>query len=300
MRIEKLWLPTVLSLLGISLLFPCGAQEVRASSAGKHCLWKIEGQSSTVYLLGSVHFLKKQNYPLPASIEAAFTNAQIAVFELDSDKMHDPAMQMKMLAKSRLPADESLKDQLSPETYLAFSNHVAKVGLSMEMLESLKPFAAVTILEMTELQNLGFEPEYGLDEYFSARARKEGKEVRALETVDFQIDLLTGFNKADGEAYLQAELKDIDNVQRDFTQMLEAWRDGDSTKLGKFLNDAMHESPLLFKRWVTDRNTNWIPKIEELTRGTKNAIVIVGAGHLIGTNGVVELLKKKGLKVSQE
>ncbi len=283
-----------------SAAWQIAAQEQRTAKAALHSLWRIEGQPSTIYLLGSVHLLKKENYPLPAAIESAFSNSQVAVFELDQDKMHEPAAQLKMMSKSRLPEGETLREHLSPETYSAFSDHVAKAGLPMSMFESLRPFMAVTILEMTELEKLGFDPEYGLDERLSARARKEGKEVVGLETVDFQIDLFTSFLKEDGEALMKAELKDIANIKRDFADIVDAWYSGNTAKLEKLLHEAMHDSPKLFKRMVTDRNQNWVPTIEAFARGNKNAIVIVGTGHLVGKEGVVELLKKRGLRVTQQ
>jgi uncharacterized protein YbaP (TraB family) len=82
--------------------------------------------------------------------------------------------------------------------------------------------------------------------------------------------------------------------------MVAAWRTGDSTAMAKLLNQATQESPVIYKRLVSDRNQSWVPRIEELLRGNKKAIVIVGAGHLVGSDGVVELLlKKKNLKVTQ-
>ena len=89
-------------------------------------------------------------------------------------------------------------------------------------------------------------------------------------------------------------------MSRKIGELIKAWREGDADKLQKLMNDAMADSPAIYKRLLTDRNHNWIPKIEELARGEKKAIIIVGAGHLVGKEGVVELLKKDGLKVTQE
>jgi uncharacterized protein YbaP (TraB family) len=289
-----------LALLGLWLVLPLNAQERQPADAVKHSLWKVEGPHSTIYLLGSVHLLKKENYPLAASMEAAFSNAQIAVFELDQDKMHEPGAHLRMMSKARLPTGETLQEHLSPETYAAFAKHARKAGLSPEIFETFKPFMAVTVLEMAELEKLGFEPRYGLDEYFFGRVHKEGKEVLPLETVDFQIDLFTGFLKEESESIVKAELKEIDNVTQGFADIVKAWETGDAEKLEKLLNEAMQESPVMFKRLVTDRNKTWVPKLEELARGATNAIVIVGAGHLVGKDGIVELLKKKGLKVTQQ
>jgi len=99
---------------------------------------------------------------------------------------------------------------------------------------------------------------------------------------------------------MRSTLKDIDKMESEFGELLKAWHTGDSEKLEKMLNEAMEEAPVIYKRLLTDRNRRWLTKIEELAHGKDNAIVIVGAGHLVGINGVVELLKKKGYKVAQQ
>ena len=111
---------------------------------------------------------------------------------------------------------------------------------------------------------------------------------------------MTDFSKEEGELLMKTTVKDIDMLESEFGDLLKAWQSGDSEKLEKLLNEAMEEAPVIYKRLVTERNRRWLSKIEELTRGKENAIIIVGAGHLVGTNGVVELLKKKGYKVAQE
>jgi uncharacterized protein YbaP (TraB family) len=282
------------------LTSPANAQSQPASKSSHHSLWKIQGAKSTVYLLGSVHLLKQEDYPLPAVMEAAFTNSQIAVFEADVGQMSEPETQAKMMSKAQLPDGETLRQHLTPETYAAFSERVGKAGLPPAMFDTFKPLLAVSLLEMTELQKMGCDPRYGLDEHFFAEAKKSGKQIIPLETVDFQIDLFTGFSKEDSESIMKAELKDIDNTQKDFADIIQSWREGDTAKLEKLLHSAMIESPVVFKKMLTDRNKKWAPRIEELARGSINAIVIVGAGHLVGKDGVVELLKKKGLKITQE
>jgi len=139
-----------------------------------------------------------------------------------------------------------------------------------------------------------------LDKHFFDLASQESKKIVPLETVDFQIDLVTGFTKQEGELLMKTTLKDIATMEKDLDDILKAWETGDAEKLNKYLNEAMQEAPVIYKRMVTDRSRNWLPKVEELAQGKENAIVIVGAGHLVGTEGVVELLRKKGFKITQQ
>jgi len=117
---------------------------------------------------------------------------------------------------------------------------------------------------------------------------------------NFQLSLLTDFSREDGELLMKSTLKEIDTMEKDLGEMLDAWKNGDAGKLEKLLNQAKEDAPAIYKRLVTDRNRRWLPRLEELARSKENAIVIVGAGHLVGTNGVVELMKGKGFRVVQE
>lgn len=290
-----------LGLVLLSLLVaaqPVVAQKTDAKAAHLP-LWKIEGKTNSVYLLGSVHILHETNYPLAAPIEAAFKGAQVVAFETDVGAMSDVSTQMKLLGKAQLPGDETLKDQLSGETYAALIKQAEKCGLPEVMLAKFKPMmAAVTVLSV-DLMAMGLNPEHGVDQHFYKRAVADGKKIMPLETVDFQIDLLTSLTKQEGELVVKSMLKDMANTRKAFDDIINAWKTGDAGALDKLLNEASAEFPAVMKRLLTDRNENWMPKIQEMINSGKNGIVIVGAGHLVGDKGVVELLKKKGLKVTQ-
>jgi len=300
MKIRRTSFWSLVFLLAFSLAPTVIGQEKQGGATTRHSLWRIKGQSNDVYLLGSVHVLKKEDYPLPAVIESAFSNAAIVAFETDIDALENPAIALKLMTKSKLPEGETLKQQLTPEVYGQFTKHLESAGLPAEMFDQLSaPMAAIT-LTMLEFQKMGLDPEYGLDKHFFALAQKEDKKIVPLETVDFQIGLMTEFTKEEGNLLMKTTLKDIDTMKADVGELLKAWRIGDAAKQEKLLNEAMEEAPVIYKRLVTNRNHNWVPKIEELSRSRTNAIVIVGAGHLVGKEGVVELLKQKGLKVTQE
>ncbi len=252
-----------------------------------------------VYLLGSIHLLKSTDYPLPPVIESAFTNSQVAAFETDIGELEGPLIQLKLLSKASLPEGETLKQHLSASVYASFSNHVAELGMPMLIFDRLKPSLAAATVELFELEKLGVDPEYGVDQYFFNRARKRGDRIIPLETVDFQVNLATDFSKEEGELLMKSSLEEIDETKKLYGEMVAAWKTGDAASLEKLLNSAMRDAPAVYKRLVTDRNKRWTPKIEALLRGNQNAIVIVGAGHLVGSEGVVELLRKKGWRIIQ-
>lgn len=292
-RLFKVILPALAAAaLQIALPWELCAQDAPA----RHCLWKVENGTNTLYLLGSFHLLKAGDYPLAAPLESAFSNAQVVAFETDIEEMEQAQTQMKMMTRSTLPPDETLKDELSAETYTALTNHLSDVGLPLMLLEHLKPSMAAALVEVSEMQKLGMEADRGVDKHFYHQAKEAGKTIVPLETVDFQIGLMTDFSKEEGEMLVKSTLSEIDDTKKEFTEMVTAWKTGDAPKLEKLLNDAMRESPAIYRRLLTDRNERWIPKLQEFLNSGKTAVVIVGAGHLVGDQGVAELLREKGMQ----
>jgi uncharacterized protein YbaP (TraB family) len=114
--------------------------------------------------------------------------------------------------------------------------------------------------------------------------------------VDFQIALVTDFTKEEADLLVKSTVQGIETIRTSLSDLLQAWRTGDTAKLEKLLNESMDEAPMIEKRMLTDRNRKWVPKIRELLQGNKTAVVIVGAGHLVGHESVVELLRKEGPK----
>ena len=283
-------------LLALFILRPLSAQVTN----DHHLLWKVQGRSNVVYLMGSIHLMKAEDYPLPPPLEAAYSNAQITVFETDIAKMSDIGGQLAMVAKMQLPDGDSLQQHLTPKTYAAFTQHAKDSGLPLELFENMKPALAATMLDVMEMTKLGADPEKGLDKYFDGKAHQDGKEIIGLETADFQMDLLTSLTRDEEEMLMKESLEDMDKSKDQFGDIMKSWRTGDSVALEKLLNDAVREQPALYKRLVTDRNNSWIPRIEAWLNGDKNVLVIVGSAHLVGDDGVVELVGKKGFKVTQQ
>jgi len=291
----------ITALVWLLATFPVLAAEqtAKTEATNRHSLWKIEDKGNTVYLLGSVHFLRESNYPLAGVIESAFDKSKVVAFETDMKKLESLDTQQQIMGKAMLPADQTLKDQVSAETFLSLSNHLEEAGMPSMIFNRFKPGLVALTLAVLELQKLGFDPQYGIDKHFQQRAETSGKRLVALETVEFQIDLVTSFQKEEAEDLLKTTIKDLKRSRSVFGDLTKAWEKGDSETLESLLNESMREVPALYKRMVTDRNKAWVPKIEEMIAGKESAIVIVGAGHLAGKGSVVDLLRARGYKVDQ-
>jgi uncharacterized protein len=276
------------------------APTAQTSAAEKHSLWRVQGERCTVHLLGSVHLLRKSDYPLAREINTAYSNAAIVAFETDIAALDHPATAMKLMERGQLPGDQSLDEVVTPATYKAWTNYVRGAGLDPSTFDRFTPAMAGITAALIQIQKLGLDPSMGVDKHFFKLAQESGRKIVPLETVEFQVRLVSDFSKEEGELLLKTYVEQAKNLGRDLDDILRAWKTGDDKALATLLNDAMQESPAIYKRLLTDRNRNWLPQVEQLLRGRSNAIVIVGAGHLVGKDGVVDLLRTKGYKITQE
>lgn len=299
MRTKTAGLLTVVAIALVCCEPPVVAQQA-TKPATKHCLWKVEGRTNTAYLFGSIHFLTKDFYPLPAPIEEAYKQSQIVVFETDFETMEAPEAQLKMVQAGQYPPGQTLKQQVSKETYAELDSFLTKsVGIG-SAFDQFKPWMVAVALLGLELKKLGFDPEHGVDKHFFTRAKKDRKSVVALETVDFQLGLFTGLTKEENEAMLKETLQEIGGFKQMLSEITTAWKTGDAQKLDALILDAMRDYPQVHKKLLLDRNRQWADKIEKLLADGKNIFVVVGAAHLVGKDSMVDLLSGKKLKVQQQ
>jgi uncharacterized protein YbaP (TraB family) len=284
------------------LLLGALALPAESVSAERHCLWKVESEGHTLYLLGSIHFLTEDAYPLDQAIEEIFQRVDGLVFETDLDTLEAAATQMKLMKKGMYGEGESLRENVSAETYQALQERVESYGQSMILYDRFRPWFLTAMLSALELQKQGFQPEHGIDVHFHARAKEAGKEIVGLEGVEFQIDLFAGIPEERQEALLQYTLHELDLTADYLDIIVDSWREGDVVTLDTtFVRMMVGEEAWadLSDRLVFDRNRDWVPKIEDLMRSGKEYLVVVGTLHLVGEGSVVDLIRRKGYAVEQ-
>ena len=169
----------------------------------------------------------------------------------------------------------------------------------MEQFVRFRPWFLAVTLTTLELQRLGFNPLYGIDMHYYGKARADGKKIGFLESVEFQLDLLGKMNTPDQNAFLNQTLKDLEVAAQMASDMMTYWQTGDSENLYKLLFKSFEGYPQIQDRLLVQRNKDWAIKIAQMLKGSNQVLVIVGAGHLIGPNSVVELLKQGGYSVKQ-
>lgn len=273
----------------------------REASAGpeKSFLWKIRSGPVTLYLLGSIHCLKKEHYPLNPRIEEAFEEADTLIVEANINDRG--RMDLESLAEQALyPGKDSLQAHVSRETYERVREKAANLGIPPEIMEKQRPwFLGLTILSM-ELLKMGFEPRYGVDSYFLAKANQ--KKVLELESFDYQLKLLSGFSDAEQEASLLSTLRDLRTTEQEFDRLVRLWKSGDTAGMEAVLMKRPKEDKRLeaaYEKLLYERNRTMASHVEFYLKTNGTYFVVVGAGHMIGEKGIVELLRKKGYRVEQ-
>ena len=265
-----------------------------------NCLWKVSSENGGVlYIQGSVHVLKAENHPLAPAIEAAYAESSELVLEVDMAEMTSPETQQLLLGKGMLQQPDTLKSVLDPETYLKLEAAAAEAGLPMLAIQQFKPWLASITLVMVKMQKMGLHPQYGLDTHFFTKAKSDGKPVIGLETVDFQINLFDNLANQNPNDFINRSLSDLDLMEKEIGQILDAWKTGDIASLEKLLLKSFAEYPELYGKFITARNIAWAEKLTKMLQEKKTVMVVVGAGHLPGEKGLINLLEQKGFAIEQ-
>ncbi len=276
------------------------AQQSKQTATPKHCLWLVETPlNKAIFLLGSLHVLKSDAYPLAKAINEAYNQSQKVVFETDLEAMMNPAVLAKMMAMGLYPEGQTLFQNISDEMGSSLKKKMVDLGMPMEHFGRFRPWFMAVTLTALELKRLGFSPEYGIDLHFYGKASSDEKETGFLEPVEFQLELSGNMNAHDQKASFFQSPEQHDVAAQMADDMLKNWKKGDADSLYSILFKSFEEFPQIENRLLLRRNIDWVKKIEALMAEDKNIFIIVGAGHLIGPGSVVALLKEKGYKVKQ-
>lgn len=286
------------SRLGLLLLGLLLCVTVRAEGA-LHSLWELHGKHNTVYLLGSIHVLRPNDYPLAPIVLDAYTHAGSLIMEVNLEEIDSDQVQAEMLASATLSDGKTLPDVLGKERYARAAALAHEIGVDLSRFDQFAPWFAAEAISELQLTQLGFQPENGVEMYFMDRARSDGKSMDGLETVHDQISVFQNMSMDAQAEYLVSSLEQAHDLPKEVDSMVRAWQRGDTRWFENELQSDLGHDSNLYQSVLLARNRKWVPKIEALLNGDKNYLVIVGTGHLAGPGSVVDLLKKDGIVATQ-
>jgi hypothetical protein len=243
--------------------------------------------------------LTARDYPLPDAFDTAYQQSGRLIFETDLAKMESPQFQQYMLAELSYSDGRNLQQVLSTDTYRSVSEFFTARGVPMTSVENFKPGMVATMMAMVELQRLGLVG-VGVDSYFNQRADREQKAKGKLETVEQQISFIAGMGAGREDEMLAYNLADLKSLPSLWQSMNQAWRSGDLRALEEIAATPLRDDfPEIYQALLVNRNNAWMPQIEAMSKTAEVEFVLVGALHLVGSDGLLAMLSSRGYKITQ-
>jgi uncharacterized protein YbaP (TraB family) len=260
--------------------------------------WQVGGRDGQIWLLGSVHYLREQDYPLPPIVDELYGLADTLVMELDLDDLDPAAIQGSFATAGVLPPNTTLRSILDPETYSRTEALAADLGMPMTLLERLEPWlVSLTLTDLT-MARLGFQANHGLEQYLMRNAVADRKEILGLESIEDQIGIFDALSLEDQAILLSQSVEDLATPEEFMFGILDAWRAGSLDELAEEFSDDFADSPELERALVATRNARWVARIDEMLDDGRRYLIVVGALHLVGDDSVVAMLQARGVEVS--
>jgi len=301
MRTSRAPLPAAGRRLSRALVAVLSALAVCTSSSAQSnsFLWKVESGGRVMYLAGSVHALTADVYPLNPAFERAFQASDMLVEELDLAQADLLALGPVLLAKGMYQDGRTFDKVVSSET-MALVTKKLQGPIGPEMIRPMKPWLVMLMVAAMQAQEAGLDAGLGLDKYFFDKATSDRKPIVGLETAESQIDRFDKMPEALQEQLLRSTLEDLDAQSQKLIAIIRSWQRGDAASLEDTLLSGFKKYPAAYTSLIVERNNNWMPQLERCMARATPCLVVVGAAHLIGPDGLLALLQRKGYRLEQQ
>lgn len=276
------------------------AKVAPARATPKPLLWKVSDKDNALYLLGSFHLLKADDYPLSGDVDDAFADAEGVVFEVPPAELTDPSLALKMQQSAAYNDGRTLSQILPADVHARMGQVLGADRVAQ--LDAIEPWFISLSLLIGVSQQMGFKAEQGLDMHIARLAEAAKKPVSGLETADQQLAVLDATPMEEQVAGLRDFLDKPDEFPKLLNDTHEAWRNADVQRLGALVIDEVRkETPATYRIINVERNDAWMPKLQQMLDGQAegDTLVVVGAMHLLGEDGIVEKLRGKGYQVER-
>jgi uncharacterized protein len=260
--------------------------------------WRASSANNAVYLLGSVHLGSKSMYPLAKEIEEAFDRSTVLAVEIDLNRVDTWKTEDAILKLGLYRDGDTLWKHISPETRQLLEKFCAVYGVPAERFAAMKPWLVSMSTAMLPMVKNGMDPGLGIDKYFMDKA-KDKKRIVEIESLEGQFKIFAGFPEGVQEKILADGLKDPGDAQEKAKRVENAWIAGDAAELERINGDDSSDLPEVRRAIVQNRNPRMADAAEQLLKGKEIGFVMVGAGHLVGREGVIAILERRGYKVEQ-
>jgi uncharacterized protein YbaP (TraB family) len=276
----------------------CSCASSPASHQSGSSVWKISKDGNSVFLGGSIHILRSDDFPLPKEFDRAFSRSSMLVLEADIEQLADESVARYLLTCMFLPDGKTLESILDFDTYEMLKEKCEEYGFPIDSVSQLKPSMIMAMLTMLEIQKSGFVQQ-GVDVHYLEKAKKVKKPRGFLETIETQIDMLVTMGDGYENDYVKYSLHDMDNTEKELADIVSEWKKGGASSTERAILEMKSQWPALYKTILADRNAAWLPQINEYLVSGSPVLVIVGLAHLHGPDGLLKQLADSGCTVEQ-
>jgi uncharacterized protein YbaP (TraB family) len=262
-------------------------------------VWKVSKDNRHLYLGGTFHMLMPSDYPLPAEFDYAYEQVNWLVFETDIAKLGSTEFQQKFQQAFVQPNGQTLQDQLSADEWQRLQRYCQQRQIPLAQYQSMTVQFISLVIMMHELKRYGMTAE-GVDNHFYLRAKADGKVTSQLESVDDQIRYLATMAQGNEDNLIRQTIDDAQQLEQMMTQMRQSWRSGDLTTLtATGITPMQRDYPRIYQSLLVERNNNWMPRIKKLLQHPEPKLILVGALHLAGPDGLLAILAGNGYQLEQ-
>jgi hypothetical protein len=270
-----------------------------ASSNGAGLVYQVEGPNGRFYLAGSMHLLHAERASLPAPLERAYRNSASIVMEIDTDDGDAQDAGARLLEAAQLAPDTSLQALLGEARWNTVRTALAEAGFDAERASRFEPWGLALLLTQAGFARQGYTSAAGVEQQLTERARRDGKPISGLETAAMQIALLDGLDMNVQRQMLDLTLEEVQEMPQMLDELDDAWRAGDLQRLEALLLEGYRQMPELYTALLVERNRRWVSQIRAWPTTSPPRLVLVGALHLVGEQGLPALLQRAGYTVER-
>ena len=268
----------------------------------KTMFWEINGtHGGKVYLLGSMHVGAEEMYPLDPYINEAFEKSNYLFVEVKQNEKTIMTMNKALFQRGRYESNETIANHIAPETYTQMQEWLKTYQMPIDSLDQYKPWVAALNLSMFELMQLGFSPMYGIDKYFESKAKHMSKQIYSLEGVSEQIGVLMFDENDYQENFLKMVMSSKKASKSDMDILIDAYKEGNVSYFEQEVLAPINSYPKIKELLLTNRNVKMLEKIKRYINSKKGRkyFIVVGLAHLIGEEGLVEMIRASDYNVTR-
>lgn len=262
-------------------------------------VWRVEKDGNHIFLGGTLHILTASDFPLPEEFDQAYAESDTIFFETDIGAISSPAFMTKSMAAMSYSDGRTLQSVLAPETYAQLGSYLSERGMPISLMNGFTAGGVSLTITILELQNLGYTGG-GVDQHYYTKAAGEGRTLGFFETIDEQLAFISKLGDGIENELILYTLADVSRLEGLFEEMKTHWRTGNADGLyTSMIAEMKDQFPDAYASLFLNRNNAWMPDIEAMFETEETELILVGAAHMAGPDGLLDQLARKGYTVTK-